>query len=222
MRLLALLLSALLAGCAIFDGDDDPPPAPPVLAAGITLDPRDPANWQIGPVIDGEQISVGVPLRPLPHPEGWWFFDFPQAGGSVHYVTMPVGPLAGYSRVVLRYRVEAAPGVRIVPRTAPDSPSMLTPYLERRGLRWTSTYEAWRWFAAFARQSPIMAGEFLLDVPLAGPWSAAMSTSNPDASQAALQDTGRLGMVFGGGDGAGHGAYATGPARFVLLELRVE
>ena len=37
----------------------------------------------------------------------------------------------------------------------------------------------------------------------------------------ALANAERVGFVFGGGLSAGHGVYATGPARFHLLSFRI-
>src|SRR5687767_1791399 len=74
-----------------------------------------PSAWVIGPIIRGQSRSRGMPLHPSPGPGRGWHIDFPQAPGSVHYVTFRHGSLAGKSRIVMRYRVEAAPGVRIVP-----------------------------------------------------------------------------------------------------------
>jgi hypothetical protein len=153
-----------------------------------------------------------------------WSVDILQ-DGSVHYVTMPSAPLAGKSRLVMRFRVELAPGAQIVPASDPASPSMLTLYIERAGLQWTASYEDWRWYAAFSRLSPIVAGEHTVTAPLDGPWSAAaVSTreSNPQAFDATLQDTGRIGFVLGGGTGAGHGVRSTGPARIVITSYTVE
>src|SRR5688500_4768590 len=81
--------------------------AKPVKAA----DPMEAGAWEIGPITPTRNYSVNMPLSPSPHPEGW-SFDFPQPdreAGHVHYVTFKHGSLSGKSRIVLRYRVEAAP-----------------------------------------------------------------------------------------------------------------
>ncbi len=46
--------------------------------------------------------------------------------------------------------------------------------------------------------------------------------SNPAAFREALADAHQVGFVLGGGDGHGHGVYATGPAQLVVTEFRVE
>jgi hypothetical protein len=187
---------------------------------GGTTDPR---AWVIGP---GNR-SVGMPRHPRPHPDGW-SFEFPRRGrGHVHYLTFNHGPLSGKSRIRMRYRIEAAPGVRIHPQsTGPRNLSQLAPYFQRRGDSWLAAKEHYRWYAAERhRHMPVRPGEHELVVPLRGAWGAAVrstSANNPRAFAAAKANTQCVGFVLGGGDGVGHGVYATGPARFVLIDYRVE
>jgi len=183
--------------------------------------------WTIGPMIGGRNYSRGMPLRPSPRAGGGWQVDLPQAPRSIHYVTFRHGSLAGKGRIIMRYRIEADPGVRIVPRTAPGAPSMITLYFQRRGDDWSGRdqYEAYRWFASFATQSPISTGDHVLVAPLTGNWSAVQSSTvrtNPAAFSAALADADEVGFVLGGGDGLGHGVSATGRARLIVTSFRVE
>lgn len=181
------------------------------------------ARWYIGP---GDR-SLGMPRHPAPHPEGW-SFDFPLAGkGHVHYLTFNHGPLTGKSRIVMRYRIEAAEGVKIHPQsTGEQNFSQLAPYFQRRGDTWLPDREHYRWFVAEQHRSmPLVPGTFELVVSLDGEWGAAVrstSENNPEAFKAAKLQTECVGFVMGGGDGVGHGVYATGPAKFVLLDYRVE
>ncbi len=185
------------------------------------------SDWTIGPIIRGRNYSRGMPLRPTPRPGGGWQVELPQAPRSIHYVTFRHGSLAGKSRIVMRYRIEADPGVRIVPRTAPASPSMITLYVQRRGDDWSARgpYEAYRWFASFATQSPVIPGEHVLIAPLSGNWTAVQSSTartNPAAFRAALANADEVGFVLGGGEGLGHGVSATGRARLIVTSFRIE
>lgn len=185
------------------------------------------AEWTIGPVIKGRNYSRGMPLHPTPAPGGGLAIDLPQAPGSVHYVTFRHGSLAGKTRIVMRYRIDAAPGVRIVPRTAPHMSAMISLYFQRGGDNWSGRgpFEAYRWYATFASQSPLTPGEHELVAPLDGNWTAVMTSSarsNPAAFAAALASADQVGFVLGGGDGVGHGIFATGPARLVITYFRVE
>ncbi|HEX5183307.1 MAG TPA: hypothetical protein VFW19_09175 [Allosphingosinicella sp.] len=213
----ALLAPVLLAACG----------AGAVAQSGPPADHPRADQWTIGPIIDGRDYSRAVPLHPVPGPAGAWHIDLPQAPGSLHYVTFRHGPLAGRTRIVMRYRIDAEPGVRIVPATAPDLPSVITLYFQRGGDDWSGEgrFEAYRWYATFASQRPIVPGVHEMAAPLNGDWTAVERSSarnNPAAFRAALAAADRVGFVLGGGSGYGHGIYATGRARLTMLDFRVE
>ena len=203
------------------------------LLVAVTLLAAAPADaapgraWTVGPIVHGRNASRGVALHPSPGPGRGWHIDLPTAPGSVHYVTFRHGSLAGKSRILMRYRIEAAPGVRILPRTAPSMPSVITLYFQRRGDNWSGRgpFETFRWYATFASQSPITPGEHVMVAPLAGNWTAvgrSTARTNPYAFRDALANADQVGFVLGGGDGYGHGVFATGPARLVVTDFRVE
>lgn len=186
-----------------------------------------PNAWVIGPIIRGRNYSEGMPLHPSRAAGGGLSIELPQAPGSVHYVTFRHGPLAGRSRIVMRFRVEAARGVRIVPATAPQLPSVITLYFQRGGDNWSGRgrFEAYRWYATFASRSPIAPGDYEIVAPLGGNWTAVQTSSartNPAAFREAMAGADQVGFVLGGGDGYGHGVFATGPARLVVTDFRVE
>lgn len=199
--------------------------APVALAAASAGD-----GWEIGPVIRGKNYSPGMPPAPRPTRTGW-SFDFPApdaAAGHVHYVTFRPGSLAGKSRIVARYRVDAAPGTRFVPQEIPKLPAAISLYLQRRGDTWTArgAYEHYRWYAPAASVKVIAPGVHEIDVRLDDPeWisvKAKTSGSVPGAMQAAVDDVDRVGLTFGAlGDGRGHGVFATAPARFTLVSFRI-
>jgi hypothetical protein len=220
----AALAALLLCGCGgggSGGGDEGPNPA---LSAGyLALEPMDPANW-------GFAFSSGVPEHPRLDSAGW-VIDLPyptNAAGSVHYVTMPTGPLTGKTRITMHYRVEASPGATIVPTNFPTFPSILTLYFQRRGDDWSArgAREAYRWYATFSSQMPIAPnGDNVIEARFDQNWTAVLTSSrenNPAAFNDALADAGNIGFVLGGGDGYGHGVYATGPARIVVTSFKAE
>ena len=214
------LRAALLLPLAALTGSGDAAPARAAV-------PADAAAWTIGPIIRGRNYSQGVPLHPVPRRGGGWHIDLPRAPGSVHYVTFRHGPLAGKRRLVLRYRLEAAPGVRLLAASDGKSGSMITLYFQRSGDNWSGRgrFEAYRWYATFATQAPIEPGSHEMVASLDGAWTAVETSSartNPAAFRAALAAADRVGFVLGGGDGYGHGVFATGPARLVVTGFRVE
>jgi len=195
-----------------------------VLNAARDLDPRE---WTVGPIVRGRNYSEGVAPHPAPRRGGGWQVEIPRAPGSIHYVTFPHGSLQGKRRIVMRYRVEAAPGVRIVPATPPHGPSMITLYFQRGGDSWSGKrqFETYRWYATFATQSPVTAGERVIVAPLNGNWTAVQRSSARGqrvAFEEAVAHADQVGFVLGGGSGFGHGVYATGPARLVVTDFRVE
>lgn len=183
--------------------------------------------WQIGPIIRGRNYSQGMPAHPTPRRSGGFVIDLPQAPPGVHYVTFRHGSLAGKRRIVMRYRIEADPGVRILPVTAPHLPSMITLYFQRGGDNWSARgrFETYRWYATFATQSPVTPGEHEMVAPLDGNWTAVMTSNarnNAAGFRDALANADQVGFVLGGGDGYGHGVFATGRARLVVTDFRIE
>lgn len=184
------------------------------------------ADWDIGPIIRGKNYSVGMPLSPAPSRQGWSFeFPYPDvAAGHVHYLTSRQGPLLGASRIVMRYRIEAARGARFVPREHPDLAGAVSFYFQRAGDSWSGKrHEFHRWYSPTV--TPLRAGVHEVSVRLDDPnWISVFgrpASSNPRAFADALADTDRVGFVFGSSATRGHGVYATAPARFTLLAFEI-
>lgn len=190
-------------------------------------------DWEIGPVIRGKNYSVGMPLHPVQGRGQSWSFDFPRApdargrGGHVHYVTFAPGSLAGKTKIRVRYRIDAAQGVRFVPQEFPDRTAVMSLYFQRRGDTWTAKgrYRFYRWYAPNAAVQTIEPGVHEFTLALDDPrWIAVMggtSSTNPAKFRQALEQVSRVGLVFGSNGGRGHGVYATGPARFTLLSFHI-
>lgn len=197
----------------------------PPIAVMPTPTPTAAAAWEIGPIIDGVNRSVGMPnsLQDLA-------FDFPQPDqnvGHVHYVTFRHGSLTGKSRITLRYRIDAAPGVQILPKDYPQLTSSITLYFQRRNDNWSAqgNYQYYRWYASAQTVRPLVAGENTITVSLNDVWTPVLTGTSldaPDAFAAAKADADRVGFVLGGGDGLGHGVYATGMARFTVIAFEVQ
>jgi hypothetical protein len=186
--------------------------------------------WEIGPVIRGRNYSAGMPLRPTPVRGGLSFaFPNPDAGaGHVHALTYDHGPLAGSRRIVMRYRIDAEPGVRFAPQELPQEAATVSLFFQRAGDNWSGRgrYGGYRWYAPAAKLGPITPGTHQIAIELDDPdWTHVQGQragENRAAFLDALAETGRVGFVFGSPSARGHGVYATGPARFTLLDFRVE
>lgn len=183
--------------------------------------------WEIGPFIRGKNYSVGMPVTPQQGFDGARFsIPGPTArNGHVHYVTMATGSLAGAKRLVLSYRIDAAQGTRFVPQEHPDQAATLSLYFQRAGDRWTMRYPDWRWYSPADRVVNLAPGTHTISIDLDEDWVAMTGPgahSNQDGFRRALAEAARIGFVFGSASGRGHGVYATKPARFTILDFRVE
>ncbi|HEY0597656.1 hypothetical protein [Sphingopyxis sp.] len=187
------------------------------------------SGWEIGPIIRGKNLSPGMPARPMPT-RGGWYFDFPvgsAAAGHVHYVTGRTGALAGTSRIVMRYRIDAEPGTRFVAQENPRAPATVSIYLQRRGDNWTGRgrYQYYRWYAPVPTVRELAPGEHEISVRLDDPYWISVAGRNaiktPGAMEDAIGDLDRIGLVFGTTAHRGHGVFATRPARFTLLSFEI-
>lgn len=185
-------------------------------------------EWSIGPVIRGRNYSVGMPRTLAPEPDGSSFhFPYPsRSAGHVHAVTVPVHSLAGAKRITLTYRIDAAPGVRFYGQEN-GGPGWLSLFIQQRGDNWSAKgrYATYRWYSPNERIETLKRGVHTVSVELDEEWNAVVAwkrSANPAAFEAALANAGNIGLVFGSTSGLGHGVYATGPAKFTILDFRVD
>lgn len=191
------------------------------------IDYADPTNWTIGPIMQGTNYSVGLPLHPNPHTLGWCI-DLSPYFSSVHYVTAPCRSLAGKKEIVLRFRIKdqsISQSGKLFPSKFPQSPAEISLFIQRRGdnASGQGEYETYRWWSPNCI-TPLCPGEFELRAPLNGDWTAVQTShalTSPFAFQAALQNAEQIGFTFGGGDGKGHGVSATQPMRFTCTHFEI-
>ena len=198
------------------------------MPAYQAMDPSSAGAWIVGPIVRGRNYSVGMPLHPTPARRGW-YVDFPAVGaggGQLHALTFDHGPLTGKRRIVLRYRIDAAPGVRFVPQESPGDTATISLFFQRRGDNWSARgpYAWFRWYAPGATVAPITPGEHVMVVNLDSTWTSVLGqpvAANPVGFDAAIDQAGTLGIVFGTASARGHGVYATGPARLTVLGFQI-
>jgi hypothetical protein len=98
-------------------------------------------------------------------------------------------------------------------------------FFQRAGDPWNAKgrYETYRWYAPSVMD--ITPGIHQLTVQLTDNWGAVMRSTarnNPIAFREALDNADRVGFVLGARvGGAGHGVFATGPARMTVLSFQV-
>lgn len=198
----------------------------PLATAHAAGPPAD--AWEIGPVIKGRNYSVGMPVTLDDGRDGPGFdFPYPTASaGHVHYVTVPIRSLEGARRISLTYRIDARPGVKFIPQEAPHLPASLSLYFQRAGDRWTTRTPYHRWYSPVGQTGPLRPGTYTITHSLDDPWIAVMGGNghtHPAQFQRAKRDAATIGFVLGSDDGGrGHGVFATGPARFTVLDFTIE
>ena len=72
---------------------------------------------------------------------------------------------------------------------------------------------------------PLRPGTHTVSIALDEPWKAMMGGNGhslPAQFARAKAEAAQVGFVFGASGGRGHGVYATGPARFTVLDLEIE
>ncbi len=205
------------------------PVAALAAVAGSALAARVPAEaWSIGPVIKGRNYSVGMPSTLQATPDGP-SFEIPgptRANGHVHQVTFPVRSLEGARRLTLTYRIDAAPGTRFYGQEN-GGPGWVSLFFQQRGDNWTARgqYETYRWYSPNNRIETLKPGTHTVTVNLDEEWNAVVAwrrSQNPEGFNRALANADKVGFVFGSSSGLGHGVYATGPARFTIIDYRID
>ena len=194
--------------------------------AAVSMPPAD--QWIIGPLVKGKNYSVNMPFNPDSTRDGHVVFDFPRHGrGEVDAMTTGVYPLAGKKRIVVDYRIDAAPGTRFIPVERPELDALVSIYFQRAGDKWNAKgkYASYRWYQPVNTVHTIRPGRHRMVIELDDRWTNVWgkpNTENRALYQAALADTATLGIAFGSHSGRSHGVAATGDATFTLLSVEIE
>jgi hypothetical protein len=181
--------------------------------------------WEIGPVIRGKNYSVGISGTLREGPQGPWFAFPTEDQGHIHYVTLGTRPIEGARRISVRYRIDAPPSTRFTAQQT-GGPGQFGLVFQRRGDNWSAKgrFETYRWYSP--QIAPLSPGVRTFTARLDDPrWvgvERSTAASNPEAFAAALADTESVSLTFGDANGRGHGVYASAPARFTLLDFRIE
>ncbi len=182
------------------------------------------ADWQIGPIVGGKNVSVGMPLRPRQGPDSFYFDVLP--GAQVDYVTFKHPPLNAYSKITATFAVEPlAEGARLV---WADCPTQGVPgvylFFQRKYDRWD--IPDYRWWSV-ARHRIVAPVEFTIEAPLVfegwKPLNVLKDTDMRPLFDLAKGHSSRVGFTFANCDSKGHGATALGGAvRFHIKKFVIE
>lgn len=185
-------------------------------------------GWTYGPTINGVNRSAGTWLSDenggfavnIPSPNG--------QAGTANYITRSTNGLSEAKAVYIDFEVIAAPGTKLKPRDGSDFPSLLTLYFQRAGDNWyaDASTETYRWWASPKMVINLEPGKrYTVRHRFDEVWTAVLSSSsesNPNGFAQARAYANQVGFTLGGGDGLGHGVFATAPAKILVHEFRVE
>lgn len=196
-----------------------------LLAGGASLAQAPAEAWEIGPIIKGRNYSVGIGGTLRSSVQGPTF-DFPSEGaGHIHYTTLRTGSLAGARTITLRYRVDAGPGAQFIAQES-GAPGTVGIAFQRAGDTWSGRgrFSEFRWYSPTV--ADLKPGSNTLTVRLDDPrWVSVdgrPAGGSPEGFAAAIDQADNVSLTFGSSAARGHGVFATGPAKFTILDFRVE
>jgi hypothetical protein len=210
----------LLAAC-----NDSGSPAP---KSRSTVVPMDAHAWEI-------LYSPGMPAHPSARASGGWYFDFPSAPGSVHYVTAAVNMIASKSiSASIEVTTTGTPKFEyaLEANNTCVKPAQVRFLLQEKGdnLSGVGGKQFYRWFSINAAYE-LAPGSTTLTAQVSdlSQWLSVFG-ERADASAAAtagfkqaMNNLGAVGFSFGGGCFYGHGVRLSGgAARFTVTSYVVE
>jgi hypothetical protein len=190
--------------------------------------PMDAQAWSI-------RYSLGMPAHPAPRDKGGWYFDFPSAPGSVHYVTAAVDMTASESVTAnIEVTTTGTPtfDYSLDPNNTCSHPAHVRFLLQQKGddLSGVAGKQYYRWWSINAAYE-LAAGSTTLTAQISdhSQWVSVFG-ERADATAAAtagfkqaMQNLGAVGFAFGGGCFYGHGVRVSGGrARFAIISYAVK
>jgi hypothetical protein len=193
--------------------NSNPPPPAPVPAS---------AGWKLGPVINGQNYSVGTACDPATGNFTWpvaakgldrWLTPGP------HYLTKPCNGIRGRS---IRVAYQVTGDGKFFGSVGGQSDFVYLCLFFRviPGDNWGGV-DGFRWWSE--TQFPITPGSHTVEVALNhSAWVSVMGKSTPDLFTNAMMTAGEIGVTFGNDEGRGHGVSSeTGEGAFVLESFEV-
>src|SRR5271166_3503574 len=211
----------LLASC----DDNGPFPAPTPRSTVVLMDA---VAWTI-------PYSPGMPPHPTPQTDGGWYFDFPNAPNSVHYVLATVN-MAASSSVDASILVTTTGMPVFVYNLQPDNsctyPAHVRFLLQQRGddLSGMNGKQYFRWWSnSVAYQLALGRANLSASLTDLSQWTGVFGEkANANAAatagfRQAVANLDNVGFSFGGGCFYGHGVrVSSGSARFAVTSYTVK
>lgn len=186
--------------------------------------PPPPYGWSLGPVINGQNYSVGTACDPAGN------FTWPAAQKGIdrwltpgpHYLTKACNGLSGSS---IRARYEIAGDGQFFGTVGSQSALVyVCLFFQAAGDNWSGVepYEAHRWWTT--ETYTLSPGVVEISVPLTrDKWTSVYNRGTEEQFAMAKATAVRVGLTFGNDEGRGHGVSSlTGGSSFVLRSFAVE
>ncbi len=195
MKWIACILIAFLTGCS-----------------STSIDTSQAHKWD-------ESYGSGFALTMVG--EGFTF-PFPNAPGSVHYITKASGPLKIGQTITVTFKITGNATFATVQKNIGKSAFRLM--IQRDSDMYTNYGRYWSNPDCFILKNTSQAS---LIVPItSSEWSdvyGGWGTQHLDEFKKTLEECGNIGITFGGTTGGyGHGVYATGGCTFTLIDCIVK
>lgn len=183
--------------------------------------PQQPNIWDI-------QYSSNMPVHPYAATNGAWYFGFPNAPGSVHYVDVPYTQTTPHQSITMKFKIltTGVPVFGSLDTGCGGYPAHVRLYFQRQNDDMAT--DGYRWWSNPVSYQLGSSNNTLvtLTVPITpDKWSGLygeFGSATPQAFQDAWQNVGRVGMTFGGGCSFGHGVSTVGSAQFVLMSYAIQ
>lgn len=194
-----------------------PPPPQPTPSP---LQPPPPL-WSLGPVINGQNYSVGTVWD-----SATGSFTWPKAEKlksrwetpGPHYLTRPTVGLVG--RAIRARFIIDGDGLFFGSVGAQSDFAYVCLFFRAPGDNWEGI-DGYRWWSEL--QTPLTVGANVISVPLdPALWVSVESKGTPEQFARALANAVEVGMTFGNDEGRGHGVSSpTGGSSFTLISFEV-
>lgn len=176
--------------------------------------------------VDAWQAFYGSDVTLAAGSEGAWFFDFPVAPGSVHYIQTPFATADVLHSVTITFKVESTDPVYACDDTTDPGPATVHLFFEQQNDGDLNAPDG-RWWAASSEYTlGSQDGQTIsYTIPFTpGYWSnveGQQGIEYPQAFAASLANIGWVGMTFGGQNEYGHGVHLTsGSAKYILINYQ--
>lgn len=185
-------------------------------------------EWKVGPVINGNNHSVGVDRYPTNLDGGNFFIELPKTNGSLNSISTIVFNNIITKDSIIDIKFKFFGTGRVVAADNPNSIGTVSFMFQRKGDNWTGRdqYEYYRWYSPSYTVFHIdqFDIEYETSLNFCEDWTSVFGKHRYNGHNAefleALNNIQEFSIVFGGPGGRAHGVYATDFAVFQCLSIK--